>query len=254
MHDTYAAYKNKLLYKRKRMDIFRSNHIIITFGTKKESFIPAEISSNCSPTQLLNLEPFSFFANALACKRLWLLHQVHGVQGHQVPLPNYLGPFLHDGDFLITQNAQEALGTVTADCLPLILYDPNNHGLATIHAGWRGAVQGVALKCIERMEHTFNTNPADLQAFIGPSAKSCCYKVDSTVIEHLTPPFYSAATQLNSTHHVLDLPLLISLQLQSKGVFSINTHFNQCTICSKQYCSFRRDKNLYRQLTAAVLI
>jgi YfiH family protein len=236
------------------MHLYRSSRIIITFGTKKEQFVPANYYASMSPGALLQAAPFNSFASSLQTNHLWLLHQVHSTVGHRVPLATEQRPFKYEGDFLYTNLPGHAAGVATADCVPLIFYDTKNHALAVVHAGWRGAVAGIVFNTLASLKHTFGTHPRDLEIFIGPSAKACCYKVDTAVTQAVHPGWRSALTPLSSTEFFFDLPLLLTLQLQEKGVSSIDTTYSVCTICTPSYCSFRRDKTSYRQLTAAILL
>ncbi len=88
-----------------------------------------------------------------------------------------------DSDGLATGSASVALGTIVADCVPIILYDPDAPALAVIHAGWRGTVQTIAARAVELMQAEFGTEPSHIRAGIGPSIGPCCYEVGSDVID-----------------------------------------------------------------------
>src|SRR5438477_544569 len=69
------------------------------------------------------------------------------------------------------------IGILTADCLPIIFYDPYNNIISIAHAGWRGTMQNIAIKVIETMRNSFKSKPENIEVFFGPSAKDCCYEV-----------------------------------------------------------------------------
>src|SRR6202021_3065113 len=73
----------------------------------------------------------------------------------------------------------------TADCLPLIFYDTYNEVCAIVHAGWRGSVQGIAVKALQRLQNTFNTQRENLRIFLGPCAGMCCYSVGQDLIDEV---------------------------------------------------------------------
>ena len=77
---------------------------------------------------------------------------------------------LHEGfDGMLTQEKEIGLLIRHADCQAAIFYDPMQKALANVHSGWRGSVQNIYQKTIQKMEKYFGTHPADLHVCIGPS-------------------------------------------------------------------------------------
>ena len=72
---------------------------------------------------------------------------------------------------------------VSAQILPILLFDPNKKAIAAIHAGWRGTVNGIAKKAIQKMELNYGTHAKDIIAGIGPSIGQCCFQVDEPVVK-----------------------------------------------------------------------
>jgi YfiH family protein len=85
-------------------------------------------------------------------------------------------------DAIVTDVPAVAPGVFVADCVPLLLYDPRQHALGVVHAGWRGTVALIAAAAVARMTEAFGTRPAELLAGIGPSIGPCCYEVGDEVI------------------------------------------------------------------------
>jgi hypothetical protein len=128
---------------------------------------------------------------------------------------------LPDTDGLITCDKSVALGIIVADCVPLILYDPLQHALAVVHAGWRGTVGGIAARAVERMAVEFGSKPADLLAGIGPSIGPCCYEVGDEVIDLWRASGsadWSRAVVEREPRRRLDLWLANRLILEQAGV------------------------------------
>ena len=71
-------------------------------------------------------------------------------------------------DGICTDEPGVALVCFSADCTPILLHDPVRHAAAAVHAGWRGTAKGIAARCVEAMVRDFGTDPADLQAAVGP--------------------------------------------------------------------------------------
>jgi polyphenol oxidase len=86
-------------------------------------------------------------------------------------------------DAMVTDDPAVALGTIVADCVPILLYDRRAHVLGLAHAGWRGTVGRIAAETVRTMTAAFGTDPNDVVAGIGPSIGPCCYEVGSDVID-----------------------------------------------------------------------
>src|SRR5262249_29325540 len=102
--------------------------------------------------------------------------QVHGADVAAVTKSGFAGAV----DVLTTYRACLPFAIFTADCLPIIVFDPRGRRLAVAHAGWRGTVEAaarVAVDCLVRA----GARAADLLAAIGPSIGPCCYEVDVPV-------------------------------------------------------------------------
>jgi polyphenol oxidase len=88
-----------------------------------------------------------------------------------------------DTDALITRHTGICICVQTADCVPLLIYDPKEQVVAAVHAGWRGTLAKVTTNTIGTMEKEHGCNPSDLLVGIGPSNGPCCYEVGEDVKE-----------------------------------------------------------------------
>ncbi len=93
------------------------------------------------------------------------------------------------GDGLITSTPGLLLAIQTADCLPIILVDPEHHAVGVFHAGWRGTLKRVVEKGVGEMRRLFDSRPRDLKAAIGPGIHGCCYEVGEEVRQKLESQF-----------------------------------------------------------------
>ncbi len=84
-------------------------------------------------------------------------------------------------DALITRKRGVALTMSTADCVPLLFYDPVTEAIGVAHAGWRGTARGIAAATVVAMGEQFGSRPADIRAGAGPSIGPCCYEVSEEV-------------------------------------------------------------------------
>jgi YfiH family protein len=118
------------------------------------------------------------------------LRQIHSDLIHRVDrAPDH--PLAGDG--LITGTPGLLLAVLTADCLPVILADRENHAVGVFHAGWRGTVKRIAEKGVGEMRRHFGSDPKDLVAAIGPGVHGCCYTVGEEVRQRFHTQFAYAA-------------------------------------------------------------
>jgi purine-nucleoside/S-methyl-5'-thioadenosine phosphorylase / adenosine deaminase len=71
----------------------------------------------------------------------------------------------------------------TADCVPLLFYDPVTEAIGVAHAGWRGTARGIAAITVAALSEQFGSRPADIRVGVGPSIGPCCYEVSEEVRE-----------------------------------------------------------------------
>ena len=98
-------------------------------------------------------------------KNLILLKQIHSNKCHFVlkrPSKKLIG------DGLITSKKNLALGILTADCAPVLIYDKKSPMIAAIHVGWKGAFKNILKKCIKFMAQK-GAKKQNISAVIGPS-------------------------------------------------------------------------------------
>src|SRR3989338_8435968 len=94
-----------------------------------------------------------------------------------------------EGDALVTQQEGILIGIRTADCVPLLVFDPATNTLAAIHAGWRGLVGGVIENTFETMKEKFEVDPKDCVVAIGASLCEACFEVGPEVLEAFKSKF-----------------------------------------------------------------
>jgi len=97
------------------------------------------------------------------------------------------------GDAAATNRPGLLLGVQTADCVPILLVDPEKRAVSAVHAGWRGTLQRIAVKAVGSMQMHFGTDPARLLAAVGPSISGCCYEVGTEVAAQFKAQFSEAS-------------------------------------------------------------
>ena len=109
------------------------------------------------------------------------MHQVHDVKVAVVDRGDLTRDELDGYDAMITDLPGVAIGVRTADCIPVLLYDPVKKAAAAIHSGWRGTVSKIIGKTVIKMQTTYASQPSDILAFIGPGICVDCFQVGEEV-------------------------------------------------------------------------
>jgi YfiH family protein len=125
-------------------------------------------------------------AAGLEGKRLVMARQRHGTDVHAVE-DSAAVPEGVDG--LATALSDVALVTFHADCVPVLFLDPAKRVVANSHAGWRGAVRGMAGRTVARMVERFGCSPGDILVGVGPCISCDRFEVDADVADRFREEF-----------------------------------------------------------------
>ena len=110
--------------------------------------------------------------------------QVHGCKVAVVDRPGMTREELDGYDAFVTRLPGVAVGVRTADCVPVLLYDPVKRVVAAVHAGWKGTVLHISRKAVGVMARQFGCEPGDLRAVIGPGIGPDSFQVGEEVAGH----------------------------------------------------------------------
>jgi YfiH family protein len=241
------------------MQLYNAKGVSIYFGDSSDQLFMNDDTYNTfqHTPSLLKLEPFSHLAATMPMAAIQFPRQVHGAEGFIVGTQTNTAvkPFSIQSDYIITNSPNIGIGILTADCLPILFYDPQHEAVAAVHAGWRGSVAGIAIKALKHMVHAFSTDPSHMRVFFGPAAGQCCYSVGNELIQAVNPYAKQVLQTRNNTNY-FDLPGYNRLLLEHAGVppTAFCNEFAQCTICNKQFWSYRRQQqNAGRQMTVICL-
>ena len=111
-------------------------------------------------------------------------HQVHGCKVAVVDRPDMTREDLDGFDAFVTALPGVAICVRTADCVPVLLYDPVKRVVAAAHSGWKGTVLHISQKAINVMVRQFGSSAADLKAVIGPGIGPDSFQVGEEVARH----------------------------------------------------------------------
>jgi len=186
--------------------------------------------------------------------RLVTVSQVHGkeILAIEGPLPEK--PV--EADAIVTNETGVAIGMLTADCQPILLFDPVNRAIGAVHAGWKGTALGIVVETGELMWKKYGTNPEDLIVSLGPCIGPCCYKVGWNVLEEYMSRHREADCFSQKDGLRMDINNANSIQLALIGVKNENiSNDSRCTSCNSDlFFSHRKDNGRTgRQLSFIML-
>ena len=147
------------------------------------------------------------------------LRQVHGKRCVNIITATEPAP---EADAAITECGGVGLAILSADCVPVLLWDVQAQEVAACHAGWQGLVAGVIAETVSKM-----VTPNDrIQAFVGPAIGVDCYQVGAEVWQNFDRPLFDACLSSDDDPNgdntrLLDLALVARRQLESVGVEAI---------------------------------
>ncbi|MDR0661860.1 MAG: peptidoglycan editing factor PgeF [Holosporales bacterium] len=178
----------------------------------------------------------------LETSTLATVHQVHGTRVCVVASQEEASRLAsEEADALITEVPGIALGMMTADCAPVLLYDPQAQRIAAVHAGWKGAFLGVVEETVRVLQKQ-GSAPQALYAVIGPCIQQVSYKVSEAFRrlflekEPCWDTFFSGQDSLSL---FFNLPGFLHHRLLQLGVTQIEV-FREDTYAHPDFFSFRR--------------
>ena len=147
-------------------------------------------------------------------------------------------------DALVTLTPGMALAVLTADCLPIVLVAPDVPAVGVVHAGWRGVLAGIPRAGAEALSRCAGGDMAGSVAMIGPHIGPCCMEVDADLASTFAREFGAGVVE----GRFLDLAAACASQLEGVGIPPGNIYnSDECTMCTDDYFSHRRDAGCGRQ-------
>ena len=164
-------------------------------------------------------------------------------------------------DGLITNKQNIVLATTNADCILLLFFDPIKRVIANVHSGWKGTLQRISIKTVNKMKEEYGCKPQDIICCICPSIRKCHFKVHKDVQE----PYYNEFKDLkqlenlivpipNEDRWVIDTVEINKIILKQAGLKSENIiDSGICSVCNSDLIhSFRVEKQGYGLSTAII--
>lgn len=178
-------------------------------------------------------------------------HQTHT---DRVEIVNRPEEVWDEVDGMITNQRNIFLCTTSADCTSLFFYDDKKKVVGDVHSGWKGTLQQIGKKAVEKMKKEFDCHPEDIICCIGPCIQKCHFEVEEDVMKLFEKEFtYTGRIQEiiergrkveEKQKYNIDTTLINKLILQEAGLVPENIMDSGiCTVChSDLFHSYRVDK------------
>ncbi len=235
-----------MFYSKKLKKIKKLKHC---FFSRKKGFSTGIYKSlNCgrgSKDNKSNIKKnLNFVAKSMSVDRskLILMYQTHSAKVVEIKRQNYRKKIIADA--MITKMKGFGICVVTADCVPIIVYDINNKIIGCVHAGWKGAFSGIIDKTIKRIKK-LNTNNK-IYAAVGPCIGKKSYEVDNKFYEKFMSKSWRNKIYFlrkSKTKKLFNLRKFVADKLLKLGVTV--DHVNRDTFAEKSnFFSYRRSFKL----------
>ena len=166
-------------------------------------------------------------------------------------------------DGLITNKKNIVLSTTSADCISLLFFDPVKKVIANTHSGWKGTLQRISVKTVEKMVKEFECNKEDIIVCICPSIRKCHFEVEKNVKDMFLREFQELEEEnlkeiieekVIGKKWNIDTVLINKIILKNIGIKEENIKDSKiCTMCNPEILhSYRVERENYGLNTALI--
>ena len=205
------------------------------------------------------MQNYTLFTSAAGIdpESLVFTKQVHGDTVNAAE-PRHRGngfkyPSVWECDALITDCEGLALTVFWADCIPILLYDPEARAIGAVHAGWRGTASANVIKAAAEMVKRYGCE--NIRAAIGPGIGACCFETRYDVVKAMRSVFGELPEYIvhsGGGRYNIDLKGINAWLLRRAGIAYIDVS-PLCTCCLDEEFFSHRRMGPMRGIQAAVI-
>ncbi|GJQ61766.1 MAG: laccase domain protein [Melioribacteraceae bacterium] len=174
-------------------------------------------------------------------------YQVHGTGISIVERPGYYG----ENDAMITNKSNVILTVTSADCVPVLIYDPVIKVIAAVHSGWRGTAKRIVEQVIIELKRSYGSSLQDILVYLGPSISQKNYEVGPEVAEQ----FENKYLLPKGNKYLLDVPACNRDIILACGVKPENLDVSPlCSYEDDSLHSYRRDGKTSGRAMGAIML
>lgn len=163
---------------------------------------------------------------------------------------------LPECDALLTDIPDIPLMVMSADCTPILLYDPVNNAIGAVHAGRAGALNEILPKTVQKMKQLYGSNNANIHIILGPSIHGCCYEINSAIAEEVQEKSYESALRTEGKRIFLDVNTILRTQMDALKIDPEHIEIlEHCTSCrSDTYFSYRANQQRTGRIAGVIML
>lgn len=169
-----------------------------------------------------------------------------------------------EADGMITNVPGRILSVLTADCVPVFLYDPVKAAIGIVHSGWRGTALKITVNAINRMIEEYGTATENLLVHIGPCICGDCYEVGEELRDDFLRNYTIAEVEkmfvpatgdtAKSGKYMLNLEAAIRMSLMGLIPDTNISSDGRCTKETGELCSYRRTHELRDHILSGIML
>lgn len=179
--------------------------------------------------------------------------QVHGAAVRHIT--SEMKDLIIEADAFVATDPKIVCSVMTADCIPILMWDERGRVVAAVHAGWRGVAAEIVKATVDYIRGLIPD--AEFRVTMGPAMGASCYEVGDEVVAACAKTVSEMAPYIKATtagHQLIDLKGILFEQLGREGIapHCIESDLT-CTHCNTEFASFRRGDKAERQHSWIVL-
>lgn len=162
----------------------------------------------------------------------------------------------NEGDGIITNKRNIAIGVFTADCVPVIIVNEVDGVIGAVHSGWKGTFNSITKKALQKMVDLYSVNHKNTKIYIGAHIRKCCYEVSEELKEKFIKEKNIKDDILFDGRNLSLKECIIKDSIDS-GILEENIYdFDACTYCEDKIKlhSYRKSNGSYGRLFSFVLL
>ena len=246
----------------------------ITIPNLLNNIIAFQTTANFGDVKSKNLnQNLLQLINKPNCK-ICFVNQIHGDTIFEINAENInkITPnFLPTADAIFTNQNNIACCIMTADCLPILLFDSNAKFIAALHCGWKSLHKNIISKTLQKF-FANNIFATDIFVWLGACIQQCCFEVGEDVFnafinnnsENTNAFLPIKQNDINNKKYLANLQQLATNELLANNILPTNIFkTDDCTFCCKndnnnnannyKYFSYRRDKGITGRMATVIV-
>ncbi len=178
---------------------------------------------------------------------LYEADQIHGSNIQTLTKDNHYlfkSKLILKTDGFLTNLKNVFLMIKTADCFPVLFFDPKNQVVGIVHAGWRGVMEKIHWHMLFKMKNKFKSDLKNILIAIGPGVNSCCFAMANPVQSNLVGwQKFCKKTPSEYSRYSIDLLGFLKSDLLKAGIKKEHIEsLDICTCCNPDFFSHTRSK------------